>query len=117
MRRQILEPSFWPVPEWHHDFGDAQAELEHLRAFASALLAAMPEARVDLDAPEPGLMYLAVETPHGTLAEVYSIESSTSPRQRRYGLFFAPGTPNEREVYQEALVDAVTCFTDAASEQ
>lgn len=112
MKKQIVESALWPVPEWHKDFGDTRVELEHLRALGIALLEALPDAHVDLELPEPGLMNLVVEMPDGSSAEVYSVAANT-PGQRRYGVFFAPGTPDEREVYHELVENAVKCFTNA----
>lgn len=111
MIKRKLQPDVWPVPEWHPDFGDAKIELEHLRSFATALLAKMPEANVELEVPEPGLMNLTVQIPGGEAAEVYSVASSSSGEQRRYGLFFAPGAPDEREVYEDTLEKAVSQLT------
>jgi hypothetical protein len=111
MIKKNVQPEVWPVPAWHPDFGDASAELEHLRSFAMVLLAIVPDAHVELEAPEPGLMNLAVELPDGSSAEVYSISSGNPPSERRYGLFLAPGTPNEREIYEDAIENAMNCLT------
>lgn len=102
----------WSTPQWHPDLGDAKAELEHLRSFAMALLTAMPDARVELEVPEPGLMNLAVEAPDGASVEVYSVASNNAPGQRRYGLFLAPGTSEEREIYEDAVENAVHRISD-----
>jgi hypothetical protein len=112
MIKKRPEPEVWPAPEWHPDFGDAKSELEHLRSFPTALLANIPEAQVELELPEPGLMSVAVQMPNGSSAEVYSVASIGSPGQRRYGLFLAPDTPNEREVYEDALESSVKRLTD-----
>ena len=106
MIRKARQPETWVAPDWHPDFGDAKAELDHLRAFAVALLAAIPDANVELELPEPGLMNLAVDLPNGTSAEIYSV-SNDRPDGRRYGIFLEPGTDGECEIYQVAIDDAV----------
>lgn len=113
MIQKNLQPEAWLVPDWHPDFGNAQVELEHLRSFAVALLAVIPGARVQLETPEPGLMNLVVKLPGGTSAEVYSIPATSRLGERRLGLFFAPGTADESEVYAESVESAVGHFTDS----
>ena len=104
------EPQRWPVPDWHTDFGDAQAEIEHLRALAEPLLAVVPGAKVVLETPEPGLMNLAVELPDVTLAEVHSVRAGGND-ERKFGLFFAPDTEAEQEIYADNLADALSHFS------
>ncbi len=103
-------PRDWIVPSWHPDLGDSALELEHLRGFSLALLSAKPSARVALETPEPGLMYVNIKLPDGTVAEVYSVPSSDNSSKRRFAIFIAPGTPEEDEIYAETLPLAVKCF-------
>lgn len=107
MSKKNQQPETWSVPDWHPDLGDAHRELEDLRGFAVALLAALPGARVELETPEPGLMYLDVQTPDGSTVEVYSVVGNVVSGRRRLGLFFSPGTRDEDEVYADAIDGAL----------
>lgn len=110
MIRKTRQPETWSAPDWHPDLGDAKAELEHLRAFAMALLDAVPDATVELELPEPGLMNLAAQLPGGPEAEIFSVSANHSAGQRRYGLFLKPGTSDEQEIYEDNVEDAVACL-------
>ena len=85
------QPSEWIAPTWHPDWGDAVAELEHLRELALAIAADLPEATFRLEIPEPGLMYLEIQTREDAAVEVYSNAYKDSPTGRTYCLFFSPG--------------------------
>jgi hypothetical protein len=88
----------WPSPEWHPDYGDAKAEVAHLRTCAVAIGELKSDYELTLAVPEPGLMYLEVKSSSEVLAEIYSIaESRDGPR--RYGIFTFPRQPNEGENY------------------
>lgn len=67
------------------------------------MLARIPQVSIEFETPEPGLMYLGVQLADGRLAEVYSTASSDGSQARRYGLFLAPGTDREREIYSESI--------------
>jgi hypothetical protein len=73
MKPPNRSPDDWVAPDWHSDFGDPVVELVHLRAFASQLLATLSSTCVSLELPEPGLMYVRVQTAGGTTSAVYSI--------------------------------------------
>ena len=112
MTKKTQQPPPWPALNWHSDFGGTRSEVEHLEAFATALLARMPQARIELETPEPGLMYLGVQLPDGRLAEVYSTATGDRSEARRYGLFLGPGTDGERELYSESIDCIVRHFLD-----
>lgn len=103
-------PRNWSVPAWHPDFGDAHVQLEHLRGFSLSLQSVVPNARVTLETPEPGLMDVHVELPDGTVAEVHSVPCEHVAEKRRLALFFQPETKDERELYAETIESAVRCF-------
>lgn len=115
MIKRNQQPETWTAPDWHADFGDTRSELDQLRCFALALRSALPEALAELETPEPGLMYLDVQMPDGTVAEVYSVVGDRNSDERRLGLFFAAGTDEEREVYADSIDCAVRHFTAAAA--
>ena len=115
MIKKNLQPELWAVPEWHADFGDATAELEHLRALAAALLLASPGVHIELETPEPGLMNLEIEFPDGERAEVYSLSCDSTHNQCRYALFLSPGTPHERECYSETIEGGVNCLINRST--
>lgn len=54
------QPDTWECPHWHPDYGDVRGEFESLRSVARAILELSPDRDVDLEIPEPGLMYLTV---------------------------------------------------------
>jgi len=87
-----VSPQDWNPPQWHPDFGDPKVEFEQLRARAIELLSDDAEFRrfqdlpspyprlypraapikVTLETPEPGLMFLRIESDN-QIAEVYSV--------------------------------------------
>jgi hypothetical protein len=104
------EPQLWHIPLWHPDFGDPRVEFEHLRSFARELLTGVPDARVALDIPEPGLMFVRIGSASGTVAEVYSVPDGHGEGSRRLGIFLLPGTPSEIEIYAEDTEGAARLF-------
>lgn len=114
MIKRNQKPETWTAPDWHADFGDARSELEELRCFAVALRSALPAAHAELETPEPGLMYLDVRMPDGSIAQVYLVAGDRNSGERRLGLFFATGTGDELEVYADSIDCAVRHFTAAA---
>lgn len=115
MIKKSKQPLTWHVPEWHPDLGDPQEEVRHLSSFANALLAILPHTCVELESPEPGLLYLAVRLPDGRLAEVYSTVAGDQPHARRYGMFFDPDASGETEIYAESIEDALSQLTGWSS--
>jgi hypothetical protein len=101
----------WHRPDWHPDYGDPEVELGHLRSFALKLLAAVPDATVTLETPEPGLMDVRVELASGTVAEIYSVPSPEDKAHRRFAIFLCPDTATESEIYAEAAEDASNART------
>lgn len=96
-------PEEWRAPRWHPDYGDPEFELEYLRAFALWLLQHSPHSKVNLRIPEPGLMYLDVQTGQATHIEVYVVAPEFRGGPRRYGVFVSPNSPDEMEYYSDKL--------------
>lgn len=109
-------PQSWKAPPWHADFGDVQGELEHLRCLAKAILSRNNQLVVELQCPEPGLMFLVVSRAGQPLAEVYSILESKDRGERQYGLFLFPGGPQEQEEYAESVEHATDLLLDRLTE-
>jgi hypothetical protein len=108
-------PLSWEQPSWHPDYGDADAEFEHLRRLAEALLSSIPRASVNLAVPEPGLLYLQITWPGGRLAEAFSLCEGKGSEKRRYALILSPGAAQEEEVYADtvgAALDVLSPRTD-----
>ena len=103
-------PRHWTAPSWHADFGDPKLELEHLKKFALALFALSPNITITLETPERGLMDLEIQLADGSVAEVYSIPCVDQPDERRFAMHLAPGTPQEKEGYANAIDSAVSFF-------
>ena len=103
-------PEHWQSPQWHPDYGDAGIELDQLRSFAIKLLSAVPTARVALEIPEPGLMYVRVESASGIVAEVYSVPDIHKEGPRRLAIFLLPDTAGEIELYTEDTGGAARLF-------
>jgi hypothetical protein len=100
-------PMNWDPPDWHPDFGNAKVECEHLRKLALTVLSTIPQSKVELMVPEPGLMILQIVTPNGMEAEAYSLCTAKETEDRRYGLFLSPGTPREQESYADSVSQAI----------
>jgi hypothetical protein len=112
MMNEAQSPRRWTAPNWHADFGDPKLELEHLKTFALALLALSPNIAVTLETPESGLMDLEIRLADGSVAEVYSIPCVDQPDERRFAMYLAPGTPQEKECYANTIDSAVNCCKD-----
>jgi hypothetical protein len=106
-------PMSWDPPDWHPDLGNARVECEHLRKLAMAVLSTIPQSKVELIVPEPGLMLLQIVTPDGTAAEAYSLCATKEAEDRRYGLFLSPGTPREQEFYANSVSQAIRILQEA----
>jgi len=104
---EARSPLSWKLPDWHADYGDAKAELEHLGSLAKAVLSSNPQASAELIVPEPGLMYLELVSSGGPLAEAYSVCEARAVGKRRYALFLFPGTALEQEFYADSIGEAV----------
>jgi hypothetical protein len=104
---QTRSPLSWKLPDWHVDYGDARAELEHLRSLAEMVLSSNPQASAELIVPEPGLMYLELASAGGAPAQAYSVREAKAVEKRRYGLFLSPGTSLEQEFYADSIDEAV----------
>ena len=99
-------PQSWVAPDWHAEFGDSKSELEHLRSLAMAVLVTVARSAVTLEIPEPGLMYLSISMPDGTVTEVHSV-TGTQRVERRFGIFPRADTPGEEELYADSLDEAI----------
>ena len=106
-------PLTWAVPDWHPDYGDAGVELEHLRSLALALPNVVPGAVINLEMPEPGLMYLSIEQQGVIVAEVYSSEIKRGQSNRRFGLFmWRKGVEDDEvEKYADTLDEVLGFFS------
>jgi hypothetical protein len=101
------EPRCWKTPSWHHDYGDVQGELDHLRNVAQVISGQIPQFVVGLSIPEDGLMFVVIATNNGdVIAEIYSLPSN-GPDPRRYGVFSYPNSSSEEEQYSSDVSDVV----------
>jgi len=115
------EPVSWAPPTWHGDFGDPNAELEHLRNLAKAVIEQVPPLSVGLSVPEVGIMFLLIATDNKeVLAEIYSIQSKEETNQRKYGVFLYPNSSAEDEHYITSIKDVIELLkskTESGSEK
>jgi hypothetical protein len=99
------EPVHWEVPTWHPDFGDVNAELEHLRDLANVLTEEIPLLSVGLSVPEAGIMFLQVANrTKGALGEIYSLQMNG---ETKYGVFLYPNSSAEEEHYTPSTREVV----------
>jgi hypothetical protein len=103
-------PNQWTAPQWHSDYGDATAELEHLRALALAACSMTPRLAVELMIPEPGLMYIQAKGADGIVLEAYSTSKPEEPNSRIYALFAISGPSDEEEFYADSVDEAIRFF-------
>ena len=99
-------PDTWTAPQWHSDWGNAETEMERLRAFAKTLLVKCPEVTVSLEEPEEGYLYVDVAQQSKTIAEVYCVTDCENPRSWGYGVFTFKGD-EEEENYCSTEKEAV----------
>lgn len=102
----VTSPQSWQAPDWHPDFG-AAPEFNQLKAFGVALLDAARDFVIQFHAPEPGLMYVQVQSSSGAIAEVYSAEISRNSSERQLAIFVFPDTNREAEIQTDSIDDAV----------
>jgi len=103
-------PLTWAIPNWHSDFGNVGAEVDHLRSLALALPAVLPGVVLTLKIEEPGLMYLRVEQNGLIAAEVYSNSERANSVEREFALFFWPESERSEEVYADTVEMALRSF-------
>lgn len=100
-------PQEWQPPQWHADFGDSTAELEHLREIAIAISRVTHNVEICLDISEPGVMQLQFRISDSVHAEIHSIPVLQKCGDRRFAIFVSPGTSAEMEEYFDSVGNAV----------
>jgi hypothetical protein len=103
-------------PSWHQDYGDVQAELDHLRSVAECVIERLPQLSVGLSVPEEGVMFLVITNQgENAIAEIYSIEFHDGNRQRKYGVFLQPNSTAEDEQYTPSTQRVVELLSSIAT--
>jgi hypothetical protein len=112
-------PTSWIPPHWHHDYGDVQLELDHLRHVAQRVIEQLPQLSVGLSVPEDGVMFLVITNNDSekVLAEIYSIDSNGGDRQRKYGIFLRPNSAAEEEQYSPSTERVIDLLNSVANER
>ncbi len=105
-------PLHWQLPQWHSDFGNSSAELEHLREIAIAISRDTQHVEVCLEISEPGVMQLQIRISDRVRVEIHSIPEIQKCGDRRFAIFVSPGTSAEMEEYFYCVGKAVEFITE-----
>ena len=105
------QPADWRAPHWHPDFGDAEAELRLLRAFAVQFLERFPSASVELAQVEEGYMHVDLFLAGQRIGEVHIVERGAGKPGQWYGLFLSEGKQEEK--YFSAAKEGVDFIASA----
>ena len=105
-------PNNWTAPNWHPDWGNPEAELEMLKHFCLPLLEHCPDYSVELQIPEPGLMYVDIFLKTTKVGELYIVAGLKDQPTQRYGLFVF--LEDEEEYYFDEVDEGLGYLTGNA---